>query len=192
MTDLVDHNEDIKGQALDRLPYQFRDKAYWTGLLEALLPSIQEVEDVLYDLIVDRFLEGALGAQLDQYGDLLDEGRQGLSDDEFRRILRSRILSNRSTGAIEDLVKLASRVTGSEVVRLFNIFPAFMSIEYVVPASDSAAFRKIVVRLLERATSAGVGLKVVEGVTGYFGFAGDPRALGFGEGKLSTRIDDNG
>jgi len=192
MTHLVDHNEDLRQQMVDRLLSQFETLENWLKFVDWLAPSFQEAENVAYDLSADRLLDTAEGEVLDQYGALLDEPRDDLDDDTYSRVLNSRILSNRSSGVLEFLLEITARLANTELARVIELFPAGVSTEYVVPSSLTAGMRARIVKLLDRATSAAIGIKVVEAVPGYFGFEGDPEALGFGEGVFATRIDDNG
>ena len=176
--------------AISRLPAEFQDKEVLVGFITSLLGEAQVCEDVIYDLIELRMLGTAFGVQLDAYGKLVDENRGGLSDDDYRDVLRVKILSNLSNGQTETLISIVSRLTGSDDVRVLDIYPAGIEVCFTRDPPLSASQRNRLVRMVRRSKSAGVRLDgIVEGRVGYFGFAANPNALGFGQGRFGSLID---
>ena len=78
----------------------------WTKLIGALVVPIQDLEAALQQLLIDRSVDTAVGTQLDVIGRIVAQPRDGLSDDDYRRYIRARIATHRSTGTTEDLVKI--------------------------------------------------------------------------------------
>lgn len=76
-------------------------------LLDAILLPMQDVEDALQQCLTDRTLETATGINLDVIGRLVGELRQGQSDDDYRISIQARVASNRSSGTMEDLIRVA-------------------------------------------------------------------------------------
>lgn len=184
----VEHNEAIVEQMRRRLPGLIQDLPTWQKILQVIGGEVQEVEDAAFDLLVDSLLDNAYGALLDQYGELVNEAREGLLDPEYRQILRARIRSNRSNGAPEELIALA-RLMGGTDVRLFEHWPATVSVEYVhaPPLATDPGGRRA--DIIEDTVGGGIFTRVVEAASGYFGFEGNPNALGFGAGVFAMRVD---
>lgn len=105
---MSDRVTDHVARAIASLLPDFRDGAKLQALLTAIVEEVQEIEDVVDELVRLRFLTTAIGAQLDQYGVLLNQARNGLLDDEFRAILLVRVLANRSPGTPDTITAIAS------------------------------------------------------------------------------------
>ena len=57
-------------RAKNRLIEQYRGKPKIEGVLEAIVAPIQDIEDVLEQLKLERWIETAIGVQLDKIGSL--------------------------------------------------------------------------------------------------------------------------
>lgn len=79
-------------------------------LLAVLASPFQSVEGCLQQLLSERSVDTAVGAQLDVLGKIVGQSRGGLDDDHYRRYIRARISANRSTGIIEDLLKVTDLI----------------------------------------------------------------------------------
>lgn len=168
------------------------------ALIYAAAEQAQTLEDLSRDMIEDRLLDTAVGAQLDQYGDLLEESRDGLVDAEYRLILAVRILVNTSDATPERIIAIIRGCTNAltGTVRIWTMPPAEWFAQYVVPSALGAALKHRLARYATMATGAGIGPNaLVEAVyvtpAGPFFFAfGEPAdpatpeltgAAGFGE-----------
>lgn len=162
----------------------------FTALVEALGEEVQCLEDALWAAIAERRLSVAVGANLDQWGDLVGELRRGLTDGEFRAFIEARIRTNVSEGTLDELTAILA-IIGRAVqpVQYSPIYPAGLFLEYVTEQPASAAAAARIVAQMEEAAPSGVAVyRVVEGVPGYFGFAGNNNALGFGEGQWAHKL----
>lgn len=186
---MFNHITDHIAIALDRLPWRF-SRTVTKAFVEAVGEEIQLIEDACLDLIFERFLQSAQGAQLDQYGSILSTPRAGLNDSDYLALLLTRVLVNRSSGETNTLLKIVSRLLGlGDSVRLIQAYPASLYFNILVPflTPTTARRRAFVVSALQDAMAAGVGFGgVVEAQPQYFGFASDPDSLGFGEGTFAT------
>jgi len=158
------------------------------SLLRMYGQELQELEDSAYAMIVERYLDVAVGAQLDQYGVLVGEDRDGLTDDEYRSFIEARILSNLSRGEINRMTQILSiigRAVGA--VRYFPLYPAGMWFDFETEATLSdTALTKIVEQMTEVAP-AGVEVQaIVQGPTGMFRF--DTEGLGLDQGKFGRTL----
>lgn len=90
-------------QGLKRLLVQFQGQPNFEGQLTSFLNQVQEIEDMLYSLIVERYLDDAIGEQLDGIGRVVGELRLGKDDTDYRTALQGRIRSNRADSRVEDI-----------------------------------------------------------------------------------------
>lgn len=97
-------------EALNRLPEQFRSDPNVTALLSSLVGPCQALETALQDMLTKRGVDTAVGAQLDIVGKLVGQSRNGLDDETFRRYIRARISAHRSSGVVEDLIRITTLV----------------------------------------------------------------------------------
>ena len=182
------HVANVVATAISRLPQEFQ-KDVIKRFITSLLTEAQNTEDVVYELVELRMLGTAANADLDAYGTLVGEAREGLGDEEYRKVLRVKILSNRSNGQTETLISIVSRLTGSEDVRIIDVYPAGIEVCFTIDPPLTAAQRRRLYRFVHRSKSAGVRLDgIVEGRVGYFGFAKNPNSLGFDQGRYGSLI----
>lgn len=99
----LSHNLEHKAQGLARLIAQYIGKPRLENLLCVYLNQIQDAEDALWELATERFVDTAVGAQLDVLGVIVGQERQGLSDDDYRALIRARIKANNSEGTSNDI-----------------------------------------------------------------------------------------
>lgn len=100
-------------------------------LLYVLTQPAQDIENAGQQLMVYRFVDSAVGVQLDVLGRLVGQPRGGLDDDTYRRYIRARIAANKSEGQFEDIINVTDLVVyedeayivvtneGTATVRLF-------------------------------------------------------------------------
>ena len=154
MPEVIERVEDHCADGLELLLSQFQNKPRLAGVLCAFLESVQEVEDAAWQLLTERDLDSAVGAQLDQLGRLVGEERQGRTDGQYRPFVRARILINRSNGRGEELLTILRVVLGDAVaLRLREEYPAAFT---VVVSELGALTPDTLIRLLRQAKAAGV------------------------------------
>lgn len=85
-----------------------------TKLLTGLLTPAQDVENAFQQLLTQRQVNTAEGAQLDVLGRLVGQSRGGMDDNAYRRMIRARISVNRSKGVIRDVITVALLVVGDD------------------------------------------------------------------------------
>lgn len=76
-------------------------------LVAAIVQPAQDVENALQQMLLQRWIDSAVGVQLDQIGEIVGQARLGMDDDDYRRLCRARILTNRSDGRFETLIAIA-------------------------------------------------------------------------------------
>jgi len=190
MADLT-HIENLVERAKARLIGLFKGKPHVEDLVDVLVSQIQIAEDTAWSLVVERTLDQATGVNLDQYGTLLDEPRNGLEDDDYRRVLRARVAADDSDGEGDVILDVVSRLTDSDNVRLTEAYPHTIMVSVVVDAPLTDDARERTARMTQSAVMAGVNLcGLVEGVRPYFGFDDDPEASGFDVGIWAECMED--
>tara|TARA_Y100000593_G_C4223558_1_gene293211 strand:+ start:281 stop:847 length:567 start_codon:yes stop_codon:yes gene_type:complete len=188
---MIEHIPNHEEQALARLLYYAKDYSNLRSIISMLSDGVQQIEDVLYDLLVSTTIEMAEGVTLDSWGSLVGETREGRADTEYRRFILARAAARNSHGRSETLLYIMGVVTLGPLSIQHIDFPGDYKLEYVHPTPSTVDERRRTTDIIKQATSAGVGVSIVEANPLYFGFAGNPNALGFGAGRLGRRIDDD-
>ncbi len=75
----------------------------------------QEVENALFEVLVDSLITTGIGVQLDGIGVIVGETRQGLTDLKYRRVLQAAIIRNRSAGTPEEMYDVVQAALGPAV-----------------------------------------------------------------------------
>lgn len=180
---------DHEAQALARLASQFREKVNLEALVGILAGEVQELEDATYALILGRTLYHATGATLERWGDALNRprpvsGAAATDDEAYRALLLGQVVANSSSGTPEDVLSLF-RTLGATAARYGQPVPAAIAVTF---SGDLVASDPVLLELLKLATGPVAIDLVVSAPEGYFGFAADPDALGYGEGELSRVV----
>lgn len=100
-TKIADH----AAAARDRFLEQYKGKPKLEALSNAFAARIQGIEDALWQLFTERWIDSAVGAQLDVVGKILVQPRDSLSatDEEYRAQLRAKVKVLTSSGTVENL-----------------------------------------------------------------------------------------
>jgi hypothetical protein len=124
---ITDHAD----RAVARLAKQHRGKTRTEALVRALAGTTQAVENALLQLLAERTLSAAAGAQLDQLGAIVGVERGVLDDAAFRVRINTQIRINRSSG------------TGNDILEVFRlVLPAANGLELI--EEFPAAFRLVI------------------------------------------------
>jgi hypothetical protein len=152
-------------QGKDRLVTQWTDKPTVQGLLKSYLENVQTVEDIYEQLLDERSVFTAIGAQLDVVGTLVGEARDGKDDAAYRQAILNRIAINNADGTPEKVIEILITITGSTTAHVFEHYPA--NIHAFVSGSPSNS----VAEALQEITSAGVSARLMfdGGVDSYIG-----------------------
>ncbi len=150
---ITDHKE----RALARLLTQFKEKPVLATLIGIYQKTLQEVEDMFWDLRTKRALAVAEGEQLDVIGRILVEPRGPLDDDDYRVVLQIKIRVLKSSGTAEELMAIARLVIGDGFT--FREYPPAAAAFHLDedPTTFNAA---LLARFLKKAKSGGVRLDV--------------------------------
>ena len=160
------HRTDHVERGLARLLGQFQRSDRLRAVLTSYLTQVQNLEDALWEVITERYLANAAGAQLDVLARLVRaRGRGALLDDDFRTAIRCQIRINRSVGRPSDICDVASLSLGADATITYRErYPA--SVE--VSCSDAAEVDPRIVRdNLRSARGGGVRLSYYWTPSGY-------------------------
>ena len=120
---------DYLGRARNLLVEQFEGSSKFNEILDAFSNQVQEIEDVIFDLRMKRFLSIAEGEQLDGIGQIVGELRKGRNDVDYRVGLDFRIFVNKSYGQMSVVSNFLAKALGEDAVYLMNeSFPASINI----------------------------------------------------------------
>ena len=142
------------------LPAQYRNKTTWDKLLRCFAKPFQELEDVYFQLLLERHVSVATGAVLAQLGEILNEPREGRSDEAYRIAIRVKILIIVSSGTIPQILAILELLNPTLVHQYIPYFPAGFIVESSGGPITAVAAAELA-RAFRRAKAAGVGAQLV-------------------------------
>ena len=111
-------------EALDRLAGQFQQSPKIKGMLEAVIGPLDDVLTDIDTLKNQRWIDTAVGVQLDGCGEIVGEARKGRSDDEYRSVLKFRVFVNISSGTPRDMQQALAFLVGGDDKQYIEVYPA--------------------------------------------------------------------
>lgn len=155
VVDFQKHGETAKGDLLG----QFKGKANVEGLLDAVAPQLNELDAAFVDLVLERTLDTAIGAQLDQLASVANTERGSSTDAELRARIKAEIRLNRSEGTIEDVLEVLVLILGiSATIGIADFPPASFVVTVEQIASSLAG---VLADLVARTRPAAVNGQLV-------------------------------
>jgi hypothetical protein len=103
---------------------RWEDKPVFQGLLLSYLQNIQVVENLYRQLLDERDIYSAIGAQLDVLGALVGELRLGKEDEPYRQAIFSRIAINTADGTPEKALEILQVISSSNLVNVWEHYAA--------------------------------------------------------------------
>lgn len=200
---MITHILDHAARALALLPSEFDQAVQLRALLTAFADVAQVIEDDTWACIEDRMLDTAEGAQLDQYGKVLGQPRDGLADDDYRALLGIRILANRSNGQADVILRVVAGLLGADRLSdggqgvFYRTLPPgayelwWVSDDAADPLDTGADRLALIRKILDEITPSGVSWSATDASSSAFQFtnlAGDGPVLGLDEGGLGRRV----
>lgn len=108
------HRLDHAADALARLPRQFQGQPNIEKLVRAMCEPIQVFEDLAVQVLLSGTIDDAIGDDLIVLGKIVGQGKGAVTDDEvFRRLIKARIITNRSIGVSSDLIRITRLIIDS-------------------------------------------------------------------------------
>jgi hypothetical protein len=146
----VEHSE----LGLARLIWQYRgSQPRLQAWLETYLDTYQDLEDVAYQVMTDRWPLTAIGVQLDNLGKIVGQERGELTDDQYRLFILARILANKSKGRAANIGEILE-ILGFPTIDIWEHYPAELHVSVA-----GADFGELVIELLDDAKAGGVMLR---------------------------------
>lgn len=101
--------------ALSRLIERWRaeDNPQLANLLSSYTDEVQELENAIWDVLVGRLTDYAVGVQLDALGRIVGQKRDSLGDAAYRAHIKARIRINQSFGQPKDIIAVIKLVDTS-------------------------------------------------------------------------------
>lgn len=119
---------DLSAAALELLLPQFKDKNTIESILKGVATPYQEIIDTGFDIVENYNLDTTNPAILNLIGKLLNVPR-GIEDDEnYRRLIKTQILINQSTGSSKTLIQTLDSIVGEGNYIITEQFPAEVSV----------------------------------------------------------------
>ena len=168
---------------------QYKEAASQLGIIDAFVGfQTQDAEDLFWAIIEDTRVNLAIGVQLDNLGEIVQEFRNGLDDITYRGLIITKIGQNVSKSDPEQIIQVAKLLTGANLGFFQEFWPAAygIGISEDIPTQDliNKAYQR-----LDKVDAGGVRLEaiVVFDETEAFAFAGGGGiALGFGDDGVPT------
>lgn len=153
------HTTDQAARAKARALQQYKDATApgVVDVVEAVGFEAQDLEDALFQVIDETTLGAAVGVNLERLGALVDEPRNSDMDSAYWVRIAAKVLVNRSTGSIDDLIRIFQTLVEGADVQVLEVYPAKIVVKVngvLVP--DGTAFA----RILRQARKAGVGSRL--------------------------------
>ena len=173
---------------LANLLSQFSGKPRLTALVTAALEEVQRLENVAWDVYEGRLIENAVGHQLDVIGEIVGFPRNGLGDDEYRRIIQTAIQLNRHDGQADNALFIWSQLVDvTNPVRYVQLGVAHFGFWWESDPLGDDDWLRYIAALMPRIAASGVSWELIESLEDGFIFDDDTR--GFDLGKMGRRVD---
>ena len=111
-------------EAIDRLASQFQASPKLVALLTAIVGPLDDAKATADSLKTERWIDSAVGTQLDGCGYIVGEKRAGRDDDAYRAAIKYRVFVNISNGTPNDLIKGLKYLIDSEDYQYLEMYPA--------------------------------------------------------------------
>lgn len=174
----VDHiqiNPDFVQQGLDYLPEALK-RSNIENIINIDLQRWKIIEDVLYNLAVNRLLANSSGVYLDDIGARFQIYRNGLDDESYRATLFLRTGEAQKHGTRSDIISVLQQLLGEGTVYTYKGNNYRFDVAVSSPCFDVATTGEDIAALMPLITD----LRVVDGYGVPFVFDGDEDGEGFG------------
>lgn len=115
---------DYAAIAQQRLTGEFQDSPKLKALVAAMVGPLTDIETESEALRTERWIDTAIGVQLDGCGAIVGEARLGRTDDEYRRAIKYRVFVNTSTGTPRDVIYGLRYLTQPTDCQYLEAYPA--------------------------------------------------------------------
>lgn len=148
------HDSEHVTRGVARLIDRYRHERT-SALLASWLGEVQAVEDALWQLLVERSVDSAVGAQLDVLGAIVGQPREGRDDETYRLWISARNMVSRSSGTTTQVLAIARQIVPAGVdATLEEHYPAAFVVRLHGPIDERTGYH--VAHMLHLAKAAGV------------------------------------
>lgn len=116
--------KDYAAEAIARLTGQFHSSEKLKALVAAMVGPLTVIEETADSLKQNRWIDTAIGKQLDGCGEIVGEKRLGRDDDEYRKAIKFRVFINISKGTPTDLIRGLKFLTDPTDCQYLEGYPA--------------------------------------------------------------------
>ena len=114
----------LVSEALERATSQFQASPKVLVLLEAIVGPLDAVSATAGEFRAERWIDAAIGKQLDGCGYIVGELRAGRDDDAYRNAIRFRVFVNISEGTPNALIDGLQYLIDSDDKQYIEMYPA--------------------------------------------------------------------
>lgn len=114
----------LVSEALERATSQFQASPKVLALLEAIVGPLDVVKATTDEFKTERWIDTAIGKQLDGCGYIVGELRAGRDDDVYRAAIRFRVFVNISEGTPSALIDGLQYLIDSDDKQYLEMYPA--------------------------------------------------------------------
>ena len=112
-------------------------------ILESSDPQFNDLEEALFDMLLELWIDTAVGEQLDVLGIHVGIDRDGRSDSDYRTVIRAQIEINISSGEPEALIQAVQILYSATYVEYVPEYPAKIRIYTDITISDPTILRPL-------------------------------------------------
>jgi hypothetical protein len=150
-------------EMLANLLQEYRGQANLEFFIHDVLgPQVQDLENAFIQILADTNIDQSFGAQLDGWGRLVDLARNGMDDPTYTLYLKAKILVNRSTGTLQEIIAVLDILLGAPTLVILeppDTDAATIEIS-ITSALGASIIGDVVGSILMKAKDAGVRLLV--------------------------------
>lgn len=166
------HDTEIVERAVSYFRSHYKSKQKLRALLASYTNRSQEIENLLWDMLLGLLIDNAVGVNLEILGKLVGQERISTDDELYRRAIKARVRINISQGQPEDLYYIIRVMVPGSSFTYLDVYPAMIIIE--IDDSMVANDPGLLSVFLWAARAAGVGFRLWYNVSGEntFSFSG--------------------
>lgn len=133
---------------LEELLKQFDDRPNFLLMVQFLAERLQSVEEAIFDTHWFRYINTAQGKNLDLWGVLLGQVREGLTDERYRALLKTRYQTLFGRRTVDAMLEVINVITSGFAITytLTEQFPATIVVHFLGIDNDTGAFWNRIIR----------------------------------------------
>jgi hypothetical protein len=156
---VITHRTDVYGDAIRKLPEQFKNKPRIYAWIKSYMVEVQLLEDALWDIFTKRLLQNSpTGDLLDKIGKIVGQDRNGFDDASYLVFISARIKTNRSDGRRETLLAITRLLLPNSKPVVARSYLKAIEVEV-----NNVSINSFIVwrDFLSRAVAAGDGIRLI-------------------------------